>query len=189
MWCATGTAPLTSMISGESLPVEKAPGDAVIGATINRQGLLTFEATRVGRETALARSSGWSSRRQGSKAPIQRLADQVSAIFVPAVVTVADHLRHLDDRHGRPGPIAGAHDRRADHRLPCAMGLATPTAIMVGMGKGAETGILFKSSEALERAHKLTAIVLTRRARSRVASRASPITWSARTLRSTVTRC
>ncbi len=150
-----------SMISGESLPVEKAPGDAVIGATINRQGLLTFEATRVGRETALAQIIRLVEQAQGSKAPIQRLADQVSAIFVPAVVTVA--LITFAIWMIGTGDLAPSLVRMIAVLIiacPCAMGLATPTAIMVGMGKGAETGILFKSSEALERAHKLTAIVL-----------------------------
>ena len=150
-----------SMITGESLPVEKAPGDAVIGATINRQGLLTFEATRVGRETALAQIIRLVEQAQGSKAPIQRLADQVSAIFVPTVVVFA--LITFAIWMIGTGELAPSLVRMIAVLIiacPCAMGLATPTAIMVGMGKGAETGILFKSSEALERAHKLTAIVL-----------------------------
>jgi len=150
-----------SMITGESLPVEKGPGDAVIGATINRQGLLKFEATKVGRETALAQIIRLVEQAQGSKAPIQRLADQVSAIFVPAVVSIALLTFAI-------WWIVGGEFTPAFVRMiavlviacPCAMGLATPTAIMVGMGKGAQNGILFKSSEALERAHKLTAVVL-----------------------------
>ncbi len=150
-----------SMITGESLPVEKAPGDAVIGATINRQGLLTFEATRVGRETALAQIVRLVEQAQGSKAPIQRLVDQVSAIFVPVVVVIA--LIAFVIWMTGTGELAPSLVRMIAVLIiacPCAMGLATPTAIMVGMGKGAETGILFKSSEALERAHKLTAVVL-----------------------------
>ncbi len=150
-----------SMITGESLPVEKGPGAPVIGATINRQGLLTFQATRVGRETALAQIIRLVERAQGSKAPIQRLADQVSAIFVPAVVTIA--LITFAIWMIGTGDLTPSLVRMIAVLIiacPCAMGLATPTAIMVGMGRGAEMGILFKSSEALERAHKLTAIVL-----------------------------
>jgi len=150
-----------SMITGESLPVDKTPGDLVIGATINKQGMLTFEATRVGRETALAQIIRLVEQAQGSKAPIQRLADQVSAIFVPAVVTIA--LFTFAIWIIGTGEFTPSLIRTIAVLIiacPCAMGLATPTAIMVGMGKGAENGILFKSSEALERAHKLTAIVL-----------------------------
>ncbi len=150
-----------SMITGESLPVDKGPGDPVIGATLNRQGLLTFQATRVGRETALAQIIRLVEQAQGSKAPIQRLADQVSAIFVPAVVTIA--LVTFAIWMIGTGDLTPSLVRMIAVLIiacPCAMGLATPTAIMVGMGRGAEMGILFKSSEALERAHKLTAIVL-----------------------------
>ena len=150
-----------SMITGESLPVDKAPGDTVIGATINRQGMLKFEATKVGRETALAQIIRLVEQAQGSKAPIQRLADRVSAIFVPMVVTIA--LVTFGIWIGVTGEFTPSLVRMIAVLViacPCAMGLATPTAIMVGMGKGAENGILFKSSEALERAHKLTAIVL-----------------------------
>ncbi|MEL7674581.1 MAG: heavy metal translocating P-type ATPase, partial [Chloroflexota bacterium] len=150
-----------SMITGESLPVDKAPGDTVIGATINRQGMLKFEATKVGRETALAQIIRLVEQAQGSKAPIQRLADRVSAIFVPMVVTIA--LVTFAIWIGVTGEFTPSLVRMIAVLViacPCAMGLATPTAIMVGMGKGAENGILFKSSEALERAHKLTAIVL-----------------------------
>ena len=150
-----------SMITGESLPVDKQPGMEVIGATINRQGLLKFEATRIGRETALAQIVRLVEQAQGSKAPIQKIADQAAAVFVPFVIVAALITFGLW--------IVGTGDfTTALVRLiavlviacPCAMGLATPTAIMVGMGKGAEAGILFKSSESLERAHKLTALVL-----------------------------
>jgi len=150
-----------SMITGESLPVDKAPGDTVIGATINRQGLLRFEATKVGRETALAQIIRLVEQAQGSKAPIQRLADRVSAIFVPMVIAIA--LVTFGIWIGVTGEFTPSLVRMIAVLViacPCAMGLATPTAIMVGMGKGAENGILFKSSEALERAHTLTAIVL-----------------------------
>jgi Cu+-exporting ATPase len=150
-----------SMITGESLPVDKTPGDEVIGATLNKQGLLKFEATKVGRETALAQIIKLVEQAQGSKAPIQRLVDQVSAYFVPVVIVIALITFAV-------WLVAGAGFVPALLRLvavlviacPCAMGLATPTSIMVGMGKGAEQGILFRSSSALEQAHKLTAIVL-----------------------------
>jgi len=151
-----------SMITGESLPVEKKPGDGVIGATINRQGLLQFEATAVGRETALAQIVKLVEQAQGSKAPIQRLADKVAAVFVPAVIVTALIV------FGIWLAIPSADFTTALLRLvavlviacPCAMGLATPTAVMVGTGKGAEKGILFKSSTALEQASHLTALVL-----------------------------
>ncbi|MBN1565017.1 MAG: copper-translocating P-type ATPase [Anaerolineae bacterium] len=150
-----------SMITGESLPVDKIPGDEVVGATINKQGLLKFEAQKVGRETALAQIIRLVEQAQGSKAPIQRLADQVSAIFVPAVVSIA-LLTFVIWLIGT-GEFTPALVRMIAVLViacPCAMGLATPTAIMVGMGKGAETGILFKNSESLERAQKLSAAVL-----------------------------
>lgn len=150
-----------SMITGESLPVDKVPGDEVIGATINKQGVLKFEATKVGRETALAQIIRLVEQAQGSKAPIQRLADQVSAVFVPTVITVA--LATFAIWMIATGDFTPSLVRMIAVLViacPCAMGLATPTAIMVGMGKGAENGILFKSSEALERARKLTAVVL-----------------------------
>ena len=151
-----------SMLTGESLPVEKAPGAAVIGATINRQGLLKFEATKVGKETALAQIIKLVEEAQGSKAPIQKLADQVSAIFVPVVIAIAA-LTFLGWYF-----VAGAGLTTALINMiavlviacPCALGLATPTAIMVGTGKGAERGLLFKSSEALQRAGSVRTVVL-----------------------------
>ncbi|MFW5943367.1 MAG: heavy metal translocating P-type ATPase, partial [Chloroflexota bacterium] len=150
-----------SMITGESLPVEKSIGDEVIGATINRQGLLRFEATKVGRETALAQIIKLVEQAQGSKAPIQRMVDRVAAYFVPGVIAIALVTFAI-------WLLAGAGFVPALLRLiavlviacPCAMGLATPTSIMVGVGKGAEKGILFKNSAALEQAHRLTAVVL-----------------------------
>ncbi len=150
-----------SMLTGESLPVSKAEGDKVIGATLNKQGLLQFEATAVGRQTALAQIVKLVEQAQGSKAPIQRVVDQVSAYFVPAVIGLAVLTFVV-------WYFAGAGFVPALLRLiavlviacPCAMGLATPTSIMVGVGKGAENGILFKNSAALEQAHKLQVIVL-----------------------------
>lgn len=151
-----------SMLTGEAMPVEKGPGALVIGATINKQGLLKFEATKVGKETALAQIIRLVEEAQGSKAPIQKLADQVSAVFVPVVIGIA-FLTFLGWLL-----IGGAGFTTALINMvavlviacPCALGLATPTAIMVGTGKGAERGILFKSSEALERAGSIRTVVL-----------------------------
>jgi len=150
-----------SMLTGEPLPVDKSPGNEVVGATINKQGLLKFEATRVGAETALANIIRLVQEAQGSKAPIQRLADQVAGVFVPAVIIIAFLTFAV-------WWIAGGDFTTAMIRLvavlvvacPCALGLATPTAIMVGTGKGAEAGILFKNSAALETAHRLQVVVL-----------------------------
>jgi Cu+-exporting ATPase len=158
-----------SMLTGESLPVEKGPGDAVIGATLNKLGLLKFEATKVGRETALAQIIHLVEEAQGSKAPIQKMADQISAIFVPAVIAIAA-ITFLVWYFLIPLP-ANADTSLFTRALinmvavlviacPCAMGLATPTAVMVGTGKGAELGILLRSGEALERAGKVATVVL-----------------------------
>lgn len=158
-----------SMLTGESLPVEKGPGAPVIGATLNRLGLLKFEATKVGRETALAQIIRLVEEAQGSKAPIQKLADQVSAVFVPAVIALA--VLTFAGWYFFGPPLAVNADVNAFTRAlvntvavlviacPCAMGLATPTAVMVGTGKGAELGILFRTSEALERAGKVSVVV------------------------------
>jgi Cu+-exporting ATPase len=159
-----------SMLTGESLPVEKGPGDSVIGATLNKLGLLKFEATKVGKETALAQIIRLVQEAQGSKPPIQKLADQVSSIFVPAVIGIAI-LTFLGWYFFGPQlPVNSPYSEftRAMINLvavlviacPCALGLATPTAVMVGTGKGAELGILFRNSEALERAGKVTVVVL-----------------------------
>ncbi len=156
-----------SMLTGESLPVEKRPGDKVIGATLNKQGLIRFEATKVGRETALAQIIRLVEEAQGSKAPVQRLADQVSAVFVPAVIAIAA-LTFLGwfflSGEGATSVLLQRALINAVAVLviacPCAMGLATPTAVMVGTGRGAESGILFRSSEALERAGKISTVVL-----------------------------
>jgi P-type Cu+ transporter len=159
-----------SMLTGESLPVEKGPGDPVIGATLNKLGLLKFEATKVGKETALAQIVRLVEDAQGSKAPIQKIADQVSAIFVPAVIGIAA-LTFLAWYFFGPQLAINANVTAFTRALinmvavlviacPCAMGLATPTAVMVGTGKGAELGILFRNSEALERAGKVNVVVL-----------------------------
>jgi Cu+-exporting ATPase len=150
-----------SMITGESMPVSKSVGDEVIGATINKQGLLKFEATRVGKETALAQIIKLVEQAQGSKAPIQSVVDRVAAYFVPFVIVVA--LLTFAIWYMATGDFTVALVRLTAVLViacPCAMGLATPTSIMVGMGKGAEYGILFRNSTALEQAHKLNAIVL-----------------------------
>ena len=152
-----------SMLTGESLPVEKKQGDAVIGATLNKLGMLKFEATKVGKETALARIIKLVEDAQGSKAPIQKLADQVSAVFVPIVIVIA--LLTFAGWYfiGDAGDFTRALINMVAVLViacPCAMGLATPTAVMVGTGKGAELGVLFKNSEALERAGKVSVVVL-----------------------------
>jgi Cu+-exporting ATPase len=159
-----------SMLTGESMPVEKKPGEPVIGATLNKLGLLRFEATKVGKETALAQIIKLVEDAQGSKAPIQKLADQVSAVFVPIVIGIAALTFAGWYFFGPPLPVNADVDNftRALINMvavlviacPCAMGLATPTAVMVGTGKGAEAGILFRNSEALERAGKVNVVVL-----------------------------
>ena len=158
-----------SMLTGESLPVEKSIGDDVVGATLNKQGTLKFEATKIGKQTVLSQIIKLVEEAQGSKAPIQRIADKVSAIFVPVVVSIA-LITFLIWQFAMPAGSGLASDQFARAMLnavavlliacPCAMGLATPTAIMVGSGRGASNGILYKSSEALERAGKITTVVL-----------------------------
>ncbi len=151
-----------SMLTGESMPVEKAPGDEVVGATINKEGALRFRATKVGAETALARIVRLVQEAQGSKAPIQRLADQVSAVFVPTVIGIA-LVTFLVWWLGVGAGFTPALIRLVAVLViacPCALGLATPTAVMVGTGKGAKMGVLFRSASALERAHRLRTIVL-----------------------------
>jgi len=152
-----------SMITGESMPVEKSPGAPVIGATINRTGAFKFRATKVGRDTALAQIIRLVEEAQGSKAPIQRLADRVAAYFVPAVIAIAVVTAGVWYAFG-PQPAATYALLNFVAVLiiacPCALGLATPTAIMVGTGRGAEAGILIRGGEALELAHRITAVVL-----------------------------
>jgi Cu+-exporting ATPase len=151
-----------SMLTGESLPIDKKPGDPVVGATLNLQGMLQFEASKVGRETALAQIIRLVQEAQGSRAPIQALADRVSAIFVPVIIVTAAITFLVWYFIGQAGFTQSLIYMISVLVIacPCALGLATPTAIMVGMGKGAENGILFRSSEALERAQQLKAVVL-----------------------------
>ena len=151
-----------SMLTGESLPVDKKKGDLVIGATINKSGAFKFRATKVGSETALAQIIRMVEEAQGSKAPIQLLADQVSGVFVPAVIVIAIATFAVWMVFG-PAPAFNYALVNFVAVLiiacPCALGLATPTAIMVGTGKGAENGVLIKNGEALETAHKINAIM------------------------------
>ncbi len=151
-----------SMLTGESMPVNKATGSEVIGGTINKQGRLIIEATRVGAQTALAQIIHLVEQAQGSKAPIQRIADRVSGVFVPFVIVMALITLVGWLFVGQVGITQAMLNTIAVLVIacPCALGLATPTAIMVGTGRGAEMGILFKNSEALERAHKLKTIAL-----------------------------
>ncbi|HSV56180.1 MAG TPA: heavy metal translocating P-type ATPase, partial [Magnetospirillaceae bacterium] len=150
-----------SMLTGESLPVEKKPGDSVAGATVNGTGSFLFSATRVGKDTALARIVRLVEEAQGSKAPIAALADKVSGVFVPVVVLIA-LAAALAWLLAGEGAVFSLRVFIAVLTIacPCALGLATPTAIMVGTGKGAELGILIKSGTALETAHKVKAVVL-----------------------------
>lgn len=150
-----------SMITGEALPVQKTAADNVTGATINRNGLLKFQATRVGRETVLAQIIKLVEQAQGSQAPIQKVVDKVSSVFVPSVITLA--VLTFAVWYAATGDFTDALVRTIAVLViacPCAMGLATPTAIMVGIGKGASNGILFKNSDALQRANKLQAVIL-----------------------------
>jgi len=158
-----------SMLTGESLSVEKTPGSEVIGGTINKLGLLKFEATKIGKDTVLAQIVRLVEEAQASKAPIQNLADKISAVFVPIVIGIAA-LTFLVWYFFVPlGPNTNVSlfTRALINTVavlviacPCAMGLATPTAVMVGTGKGASLGILIKKSESLERAGKITTVVL-----------------------------
>jgi Cu+-exporting ATPase len=159
-----------SMLTGESLPVEKGPGDPVIGATLNKLGMIRFEATKVGKETSLAQIIRLVEDAQSSKAPIQKVADQVSSVFVPTVIVIAA-LTFAGWYFFGPVLPVNADSSEFTRALinmvavlviacPCAMGLATPTAVMVGTGRGAELGILFRTSEALERAGRVNIVVL-----------------------------
>jgi len=158
-----------SMVTGESLPVEKLKGNPVIGATINKQGSFIFEAQKIGSETLLAQIITMVEEAQGSEAPIQKLADQVSAVFVPVVIglavmvflfwlVIAPQLDLLPASESLQFAVYIATSILII-ACPCAMGLATPTAVMVGTGRAAAHGILIKNAEALEIAHKLTTIV------------------------------
>ena len=158
-----------SMITGESIPVERTAGDAVIGGTISQNGVIRVEATAVGGATVLARMAKMVEEAQGSKAPIQKLVDQVAAVFVPVVIALAAVTFLSWGFFAEPAHtwsdsqwIAGMRAAVAVLVIacPCALGLATPTAIMVGTGTGAERGILIKNAEVLERTRKLDVIVL-----------------------------
>ena len=150
-----------SMLSGEALPVDKRTGDKVVGGTINGEGLLRFRAQAIGKDTVLAQIIRLVQEAQGSKAPIQALADKVAAVFVPGIILLAIIVFFI--WWGITAEFVPAMIRLVAVLViacPCALGLATPTAIMAGTGKGAERGILFKNSEALEMATKLDTIVL-----------------------------
>ncbi len=150
-----------AMVTGESIPVQKQPGDPVIGATMNQTGSFQLRATHVGQDTVLAQIVQLVQQAQGSKAPIQRLADQVTAWFVPVVIAIA--LLTFGIWFGVTGNITLALMTMVGVLIiacPCALGLATPTSVMVGTGKGAENGILIKGADSLELAHKIQTIVL-----------------------------
>lgn len=152
-----------SMLTGESIPVEKKAGDLVIGATMNKNGMLQIKATRVGKETALAQIIKVVEEAQGSKAPIQRVADTISGIFVPIVVGIAITAFVVWYLWVEPGNFAGALEKAIAVLViacPCALGLATPTSIMAGSGRAAELGVLFKGGEHLETTHRIETIVL-----------------------------
>jgi Cu+-exporting ATPase len=150
-----------SMVTGESVPTKKQPGDEVIGATINRTGSFRFRATRVGKDTVLAQIVKLVQQAQGSKAPIQRLADQVTGWFVPIVIAIA--ILTFIIWFNTTGNLTLAIITTVGVLIiacPCALGLATPTSVLVGTGKGAENGILIKGAESLELAHQIGTIVL-----------------------------
>jgi Cu+-exporting ATPase len=156
-----GSAVDESMLTGEAMPSSKAVGDEVIGATLNTTGTFVMRATRVGSDTALARIVELVKRAQGSKAPIQRVADRISEVFVPAVLVVAGLtfvIWLLVGPEPRLTLALTAFISVVIIACPCAMGLATPTAIMVGTGRGAEAGILIRGGESLETAHRVTAV-------------------------------
>ncbi|WP_278294226.1 copper-translocating P-type ATPase [Caloranaerobacter azorensis] len=149
-----------SMLTGESIPVDKKEGDEVIGATINKHGTFKFKATKIGRDTVLSQIIKLVEEAQGSKAPIQRLADKVAGIFVPTVIGIA--ILTFAIWYFVEGDFTNALINAVAVLViacPCALGLATPTAIMVGTGKGAENGILIKGGEYLERAHQIDTLI------------------------------
>jgi Cu+-exporting ATPase len=150
-----------SMITGESVPVEVGPGDAVVGATVNEGGRLLVRATRVGADTSLARMAALVQQAQSGKAPVQRLADRISAVFVPVVIAIA--VATLGFWLGNTGDAAAAFSAAVAVLIiacPCALGLATPTALLVGTGRGAQLGILIKGPEVLESTRRADTVVL-----------------------------
>jgi Cu+-exporting ATPase len=152
-----------SVLTGESVPVDKQAGDTVMGATLNKNGFLKVEATKVGRDTALAQIIRIVEEAQGAKAPIQRLADKISGIFVPIVVGIALIIFIVNILWISPGQFTVSLEKLISVLViacPCALGLATPTSIMAGSGRAAEYGILFKSGEHLEQTHQVTTVVL-----------------------------
>ncbi len=152
-----------SMLTGESIPADKKPGDEVIGATMNKNGFLKMRATKVGRDTALSQIIRVVEEAQGSKAPIQRLADQISSVFVPIVVGIAVVTFLIWFIWVTPGNFAEALEKLIAVLViacPCALGLATPTSIMAGSGRAAEYGILFKGGEHLETTHRIDTVIL-----------------------------
>jgi heavy metal translocating P-type ATPase len=157
---AGGSSIDESMLTGESAPVDKSVGDDVFGATVNQQGRLEFEATKIGKETALSQIVRLVEEAQATKAPVQKLADRVSSVFVPAVIVVA--LVVFGTWLAINGVVSEALTNAVAVLIiacPCAMGLATPTAIMVGSGRGAELGVLFKNAEVFERAKAVDTVV------------------------------
>ena len=149
-----------SMLTGESMPVSKKAGDAVIGATVNKHGSFKFKATKVGKDTALAQIIKLVEEAQGSKAPIQHLADKISGIFVPIVIVIALVTFAITYFVAGFTPALVSTIAVLVIACPCALGLATPTAVMVGTGKGAENGLLIKGAEHLQKAQRVTTVVL-----------------------------
>src|SRR5699024_4083326 len=152
-----------SMLTGESIPVEKETGDSVIGATMNQNGTVNIKVTKTGKDTALAGIIKVVEEAQGNKAPIQRMADIISGYFVPIVIVIAIVTFIVWYFFASPGNVEPALVAAISVLViacPCALGLATPTSIMVGTGKGAENGILYKGGEHLEKTHKVDVIVL-----------------------------
>lgn len=152
-----------SMLTGESVPVDKMAGDVVIGSTINKNGFIKMKATKVGKDTALSQIIKVVEDAQGSKAPIQRLADQISGVFVPIVVGIAAITFLVWFIWVNPGEFTSAFEAMIAVLViacPCALGLATPTSIMAGSGRAAEFGILFKGGEHLETTHHIDTVIL-----------------------------